>query len=96
MVHPGVEPKACWEFEGDILILHHPTTISVKYQAMGKHGSAYRFLPSVWCLVCRCGVELNAGILRWQFGLDEVLDDSVVVCVESCYKLNSSQCSMLF
>jgi len=36
MVHPSVEPKACWEFEGDILILHHPTTISVKYQAMGK------------------------------------------------------------
>jgi len=36
MVHPSVEPKACWEFEGDILILHHPTTISVKYQAMGN------------------------------------------------------------
>jgi len=36
MVHPVVEPKACWEFEGDILILHHPTTISVKYQAMGN------------------------------------------------------------
>ena len=35
MVNPVLEPKACWEFEGDILILHHPTTISVKYQAMG-------------------------------------------------------------
>ena len=29
-------PVACWEFEGDILVLHHPTTISAKYQAMGK------------------------------------------------------------
>ena len=35
MVHPKLEPKACWEFEGEILVLHHPTTISVRYQAMG-------------------------------------------------------------
>lgn len=39
MVHPRVEPKACWEFEGEILVLHHPTTISVKYQAMVHVGS---------------------------------------------------------
>lgn len=39
MVSPQLEPKACWEFEGDILILHHPTTISVKYQAMVHVGS---------------------------------------------------------
>jgi selenocysteine-specific translation elongation factor len=39
MVNPVLEPKACWEFEGDILILHHPTTISVKYQAMVHVGS---------------------------------------------------------
>jgi GTPase len=25
-----------WEFEAEILILHHPTTISINYQAMGK------------------------------------------------------------
>ncbi len=36
MVSPKLDPKACWEFEGEILVLHHPTTISVKYQAMGK------------------------------------------------------------
>ena len=36
MVSPRIEPKACWEFEGEILVLHHPTTISVRYQAMGK------------------------------------------------------------
>lgn len=34
MVHPSENPVASWEFEGEILILHHPTTISVKYQAM--------------------------------------------------------------
>jgi len=39
MVSSKLEPKACWEFEGDILVLHHPTTISVKYQAMVHVGS---------------------------------------------------------
>ena len=36
MVDPSLNPTACWEFEGDILVLHHPTTISTKYQAMGE------------------------------------------------------------
>ena len=36
MVDPSLEPTACWEFEGEILVLHHPTTISPKYQAMGE------------------------------------------------------------
>lgn len=39
MVSPRMEPRACWEFEGEILVLHHPTTISVKYQAMVHVGS---------------------------------------------------------
>ncbi|PSN44488.1 GTP-binding protein 1 [Blattella germanica] len=34
MVSPAVNPSACWEFEGEILVLHHPTTISSRYQAM--------------------------------------------------------------
>lgn len=36
MVSPTLNPQACWEFEGEILVLHHPTTISSRYQAMGK------------------------------------------------------------
>lgn len=39
MVDPSLEPTACWEFEGEILVLHHPTTISPKYQAMVHCGS---------------------------------------------------------
>lgn len=35
MVSPALNPTACWEFEGEILVLHHPTTISSRYQAMG-------------------------------------------------------------
>ncbi|XP_064641825.1 GTP-binding protein 1-like [Lineus longissimus] len=39
MVHPSMKPSACWEFEGEILVLHHPTTMSVRYQAMVHVGS---------------------------------------------------------
>lgn len=35
MVDRQVKPQACWEFEAEVLVLHHPTTISTKYQAMG-------------------------------------------------------------
>lgn len=39
MVSPALKPQACWEFEGEILVLHHPTTISPRYQAMVHCGS---------------------------------------------------------
>jgi selenocysteine-specific translation elongation factor len=39
MVHADLNPQACWEFEGEILVLHHPTTISSRYQAMVHCGS---------------------------------------------------------
>jgi len=39
LVSPNVQPKGCWEFEGELLVLHHPTTISANYQAMLHCGS---------------------------------------------------------
>jgi len=39
MISPALEPQCCYEFEGEILVLHHPTTISCKYQAMVHCGS---------------------------------------------------------
>jgi hypothetical protein len=39
MVSPALNPQACWEFIGEILVLHHPTTISPRYQAMVHCGS---------------------------------------------------------
>lgn len=39
MVDKQVKPQACWEFEAEVLVLHHPTTISTKYQAMVHCGS---------------------------------------------------------
>ena len=34
MVSPKLSPQACWEFEGDIMVLHHPTTIQTRYQVI--------------------------------------------------------------
>ncbi|XP_028841963.1 GTP-binding protein 1 isoform X4 [Denticeps clupeoides] len=39
MVSPRLNPQASWEFEAEILVLHHPTTISPRYQAMVHCGS---------------------------------------------------------
>merc|ERR1719464_2193788 len=39
MIHAAREPQCCYEFEGEILVLHHPSTISPKYQAMVHCGS---------------------------------------------------------
>ncbi|XP_046649779.1 GTP-binding protein 1-like isoform X2 [Daphnia pulicaria] len=39
LVSPLLNPTASWEFEGEILVLHHPTTISTRYQAMVHCGS---------------------------------------------------------
>lgn len=36
MVSSSLKPIASLEFEADILVLHHPTTINPRYQAMGK------------------------------------------------------------
>jgi len=40
MVSPKLNPQACWEFEGDIMVLHHPTTIQTRYQVINE-GSSY-------------------------------------------------------
>ncbi|XP_065212042.1 GTP-binding protein 1 [Planococcus citri] len=39
MVSPSLKPIASLEFEADILVLHHPTTINPRYQAMVHCGS---------------------------------------------------------
>lgn len=36
LLSPQLNPIACFEFEAEVLILHHPTTIAPNYQAMGK------------------------------------------------------------
>ena len=50
-----LEPVACWEFDGDILVLHHPTTISTKYQAMGKYSTYIQL----------CDMSPNRGLILY-------------------------------
>lgn len=39
MVAAALHPRAAWEFDAELLVLHHPTTISAKYQAMVHVGA---------------------------------------------------------
>ncbi|XP_065066312.1 GTP-binding protein 1-like [Rhopilema esculentum] len=39
MTSRDLEPAATWEFEAEVLVLHHPTTITTRYQAMVHCGS---------------------------------------------------------
>lgn len=66
MVSPLLDPKACWEFEGEILVLHHPTTISVKYQAMVHVGSVRQTatIVSMSCDHLRTG---DKAVVRFRF-----------------------------
>ena len=43
MVSSKLNPRACWEFYGDIMVLHHPTTIATRYQVY-YHILANRFI----------------------------------------------------
>ncbi|VEL23930.1 unnamed protein product [Protopolystoma xenopodis] len=38
LASPKLEPRACWKFTAEVLILHHPTTIWTGYQAMVHAG----------------------------------------------------------
>lgn len=55
MVAPELKPQSCWEFEGEILVLHHPTTIATRYQAM-VHCGSIRQTASI--------IGMNASCLR--------------------------------
>ena len=71
MVSPKLNPQACWEFEGEILVLHHPTTISVKYQAMGMYivSGLDHFIGTVGCGLfgsSKCDRPLCQLILSWR------------------------------
>lgn len=51
MVAPALNPQACWEFEGEILVLHHPTTISSRYQAMGDYLDEYTLYICIYIYI---------------------------------------------
>ena len=48
-----LEPVACWQFSADIMVLHHPTTIATRYQAM-VHCGPIRQTASIISMDAEC------------------------------------------
>ena len=57
MVHPKSDPKSVWEYKAEVLVLHHPTTISIKYQAMVHCGS----IRQTACILSMSKEHLRTG-----------------------------------
>jgi GTPase len=66
MVSPALQPQAYWEFEGEILVLHHPTTISPRYQAMVHCGSV-RQTSSILSMSSDCLRTGDKATVRFRF-----------------------------
>ncbi len=66
MVSPDLNPQACWEFEGEILVLHHPTTISSRYQAM-IHCGSIRQTASIFLMSKDCLRTGDKAIVKFRF-----------------------------
>ncbi|KAL3268615.1 hypothetical protein HHI36_007721 [Cryptolaemus montrouzieri] len=66
MVSPVLNPQACWEFEGEILILHHPTTISSRYQAM-VHCGSIRQTASIISMSKDCLRTGDKALIHFRF-----------------------------
>ncbi|KAJ8913859.1 hypothetical protein NQ315_003768 [Exocentrus adspersus] len=66
MVSPTLNPQACWEFEGEILVLHHPTTISSRYQAM-VHCGSIRQTASIISMSKDCLRTGDKALIHFRF-----------------------------
>ncbi|XP_060527779.1 GTP-binding protein 1 [Cylas formicarius] len=66
MVSPTLNPQACWEFEGEILVLHHPTTISSRYQAM-VHCGSIRQTASIISMSKECLRTGDKALIHFRF-----------------------------
>lgn len=66
LASPEVNPKACWEFDGEIVVLHHPTTISSRYQAM-VHCGSIRQTASILTMSKDCLRTGDKAHVRFRF-----------------------------
>nr|XP_022920866.1 GTP-binding protein 1 [Onthophagus taurus]XP_022920867.1 GTP-binding protein 1 [Onthophagus taurus]XP_022920868.1 GTP-binding protein 1 [Onthophagus taurus] len=66
MVCPSLNPQACWEFLGEILVLHHPTTISSRYQAM-VHCGSIRQTASIIRMSQECLRTGDKALIHFRF-----------------------------
>ncbi|XP_024083663.1 GTP-binding protein 1 [Cimex lectularius] len=66
MVSPALNPTACWEFDAEILVLHHPTTISSRYQAM-VHCGSIRQTASILSMSKECLRTGDKAVVHFRF-----------------------------
>ncbi|XP_035224507.1 GTP-binding protein 1-like [Stegodyphus dumicola] len=66
MVSPALNPEAYWEFKGEILVLHHPTTISPRYQAM-VHCGSIRQTASILSMSMECLRTGDKALVHFRF-----------------------------
>lgn len=66
MVSPALNPEAYWEFKGEILVLHHPTTISPRYQAM-VHCGSIRQTASILNMSMDCLRTGDKALVHFRF-----------------------------
>lgn len=66
LASPDLNPKACWEFDGEIVVLHHPTTISSRYQAM-VHCGSIRQTASILTMSKDCLRTGDKARVRFRF-----------------------------
>ncbi|KAF8787682.1 GTP-binding protein 1-like protein [Argiope bruennichi] len=66
MVSPALNPEAYWEFKGEILVLHHPTTISPRYQAM-VHCGSIRQTASILSMSMDCLRTGDKALVHFRF-----------------------------
>ncbi|CAG0902177.1 unnamed protein product [Cyprideis torosa] len=66
LISPTANPTAVWEFEGEILVLHHPTTISARYQAMVHCGSV-RQTATIVKMSVECMRTGDKAVVHFRF-----------------------------
>ncbi|EDS31665.1 GTP binding protein [Culex quinquefasciatus] len=69
LVSPEVNPQACWEFDCEILVLHHPTTISSKYGRWSAmvHCGSIRQTAQILQMSKECLRTGDKAVVRFRF-----------------------------
>lgn len=75
MVSPRLNPQASWEFMAEILVLHHPTTISPRYQAMGETHTHSCLMSDYMSLLLLSFLFLPLRSALWQHQADSHYPD---------------------
>uniref|UniRef100_A0A182P8U1 GTP-binding protein 1 n=1 Tax=Anopheles epiroticus TaxID=199890 RepID=A0A182P8U1_9DIPT len=69
MVSQALNPQACWEFDCEILVLHHPTTISSKYGRWSAmvHCGSIRQTAQILQMSKECLRTGDKAVVRFRF-----------------------------